>query len=345
MIRILILLFLSTLTLANEKTEKCILDTPDGLVNSLRSSSSAELLKKGYKPCSEKVSWMGGDHEGIDSRYSLPSKINDKEFRTCAEAKDPIEKVLYVLNEKGLFEARRVDKKEEKIYDGDFIYRVVRNEEQIKELKRHKWLKYDESKVPRDKLYEYKVQKAIEFYRHKSKKYSRYYELKKDDPKAKIALYNLVLSSSDGISGIKTSQDYKERPITKEEATKLSLETGARYSMSREGIEELIEFKIANCKITEYEDMKHEKCYDKKAPSGLSSAQLVLKDNKYLTWHDSSYGIWELPLTFEFKGIRYYLYVGAYESYSFLLKFFVDGKDYSIVLPRKCDYFDVWPVS
>ena len=343
MIRILILLFLSTLTLANEKTEKCILDTPDGLESSL--VEYLELEEKGYKPCSEKVSWMGGDHEGIDSRYSLPSKINDKEFRTCAETTNPVEKVLYVLNEKGLFEARRVNKKAEKIYYGGFINYVVRNEEQIKELKRHKWLKYDESKVPRDKLYEYKVQKAIEFYRHKSKKYSRYYELKKDDPKAKIALYNLVLSSSDGISGIKTSQDYKERPITKEEATKLSLETGARYSMSREGIEELIEFKIANCKITEYEDMKHEKCYDKKAPSGLSSAQLVSKENKYLTWNDPSYGIWDFPFTFKFKGIRYYLYIGGYEGYTFFLYFSIAGKVYYIRLPRKCNYFDVYPVS
>ena len=344
MIRILTLLTLSTLTLASEKTEKCILDTPDGLKKSLLENFS-ELAEKGYKPCSEKVSWMGGDHEGIDSRYSLPSKIGDKEYRTCAEASDPPEKVLYVLNELGVFEAKKSDKKEEKIYDGGFIYYVVRSEEQIEKLKKHKWLKFDESKLPDDKVYEYRTQKAIEFYKNESKKYSRYYELKKDDPKAKIALYNLVLSSADGISGIKTPKDYKERPITKEEARELIIDNITRYSMSFEGIEESVKRKIENCKVTDYEDLKHAKCYSKKTPDELISAQLVSKENKYLTLDDSSYGIWKLPFTFEFKGIRYYLYIGAYEGYTFLLKFSVDGKVYSIVLPRKCEYFDVYPVS
>ncbi|MEE2671970.1 MAG: hypothetical protein VYA54_09675 [Bdellovibrionota bacterium] len=344
MIRILTLLTLSTLTLASENSEKCILDTPDGLKKSLVENFS-ELAEKGYKPCSEKVSWMGGDHEGIDSRYSLPSKINDREFRTCAEATDPAEKVLYVLNELGVFEARRVDKKEEKIYDGDFVYYVVRNEEQIEKLKKHKWLKFDESKLPDDKVYEYRTQKAIEYYKSKSKKYSRYYELKKDDPKAKIALYNLVLSSSDGISGIKTSQDYKERPMTKGEARELTLDYRTHYSMSPDGIEESVERKIANCKVTEYEDLKHVKCYDKESHNELISAQLVSKENKYLTWNSRSYGIWDFPFTFKFKGVRYYLYIGGYEGYTFFLYFSIAGKVYYIRLPRKCNYFDVYPVS
>ena len=305
---VLLLLFLSILTLANEKTEKCILDTPDGLEESLYEKIS-ELKEKGYKPCSEKVSWMGGDFEGIDSRLSLPSKISDRGFRTCAEATDPAEKVLYVLNELGVFEARRVDRKKEKVYNGEFVYYILNGTEKIEKLKKQKWLNYDESKLPKDKIYEYKMQKAIEYYKHKSTKYSSYYELKKDDPKAKIALYNLVLSSSDGISGIKTPQDYKERPMTKGEARELTLDYRTHYSMSPDGIEESVERKITNCKVTEYEDLKHVKSYSKKTPGLLLSAQLVSKENKYLTWNDRSYGIWDFPFTFEFKGIRYYLYM------------------------------------
>ena len=120
---------------------------------------------------------------------------------------------------------------------------------------------------------------------------------------------------------------------------------GGFLSSHFEGIEESVKRKIENCKVTDYEDLKHAKCYSKKTPDELISAQLVSKENKYLTLDDSSYGIWKLPFTFEFKGIRYYLYIGAYEGYTFLLKFSVDGKVYSIVLPRKCEYFDVYPVS
>ncbi len=59
MIRILTLLTLSTLTLASEKTEKCILDTPDGLKKSLVENFS-ELAEKGYKPCSENCAYSSG---------------------------------------------------------------------------------------------------------------------------------------------------------------------------------------------------------------------------------------------------------------------------------------------
>ena len=51
------LLTLSTLSLANEKTEKCIIDTPDGLESSL--VEYLELEEKGYKPCSKKFLGWG----------------------------------------------------------------------------------------------------------------------------------------------------------------------------------------------------------------------------------------------------------------------------------------------
>ncbi len=345
MIRILTLLALSTLTLASEKTEKCILDTPDGLKKSLRENFS-ELAEKGYKPCSEKVSWMGGSYKSIDSRYSLPSKINDKEFRTCAETSDPAEKVLYVLNELGVFEAKKSDKKEEKIYDGGFIYYVMRNEEQIDKLKKHKWLKYDESKLPIDKVEEYRTQKAIEFYKSKSKKYSRYYELKKDDPKAKLALFNLVLSKADSVTGIKTSGDYKERPITKEEALSLVEERLKKKPKLQKDKEALINHIVMKCKYTEYEDLRVKRCYQNEDDkTSVYHFSLVSKQNKYLISYGASQPDNDIILTFEFKGIRYYLYDSGYETYSFFLMFSVDGKVYFIDLPKKCDYFDTIPFS
>ncbi len=290
---------------------------------------------------------MGGDFEGIDSRYSLPSKISDKEFRTCVENADPVEKVLYVLNEKGLFEAQRIDKKAEKVYNGDFMYSFLGGPEAKEVLKKNKWLKYDESKVPRDKLNEYKVQKAIELYKSKSKKYSRYYELKKDDPKAKLALFNLVLSSSDGISGIKTPQDYKERPITKEEALSLVEEHIAKAPALVKHKEKMVSDTIADCKFIEYEDFRVEKCYQQNEydQAVVSDISLVSKQNKYLISYGRSQPDNDILLTFEFKGIRYYLYDIGYETYSFLLMFFVDGEVYFIDLPKKCDYFDSIPVS
>ena len=345
-LKVLILLSLSTLTLASEKTEKCILDTPDGLKKSLLEKFS-ELAEKGYKPCSEKVSWMGGDHEGIDSRYSLPSKINDKEFRTCAEASDPAEKVLYVLNKLGVFEAKKLDKNGEKVYNGDAVYSDARDKMRFGELKKNKWLKIDESKLINDKGFEYRTQKAIEFYKSKSKKYSRYYELKKDDPKAKIALYNLVLSSADGISGIKTPKDYKERSITKEEALSLVEEHIAKAPALVKHKEKMIRNTITDCKFIDYEDFRIQKCYQQNEydQAIVYDISIVSKENKYLTWYVGGHDEFEIPFSFTFKGIRYHLYVKGYEGYRFSLMFSVNGKVYSIRVPRKCEYFDVYPVS
>ncbi len=344
-LKVLILLSLSTLTLASEKTEKCILDTPDGLKKSLLEKFS-ELAEKGYKPCSEKVSWMGGDHEGIDSRYSLPSKINDKEFRTCAEASDPAEKVLYVLNKLGVFEAKKLDKNGEKVYNGDAVYSDARDKMRFGELKKNKWLKIDESKLINDKGFEYRTQKAIEFRKSKSKKYSRYYELKKDDPKAKIALYNLVLSSADGISGIKTPKDYKERPITKEEALSTVEERFKKKPKLQKDKEVLINLIVMKCKYTEYEDLRVKRCYQNEDDkTSVYHFSLVSKQNKDLISYGSSQPDNNIILTFEFKGIRYYLYESGYDTYSFSLMFSVDGKVYFIDLPKKCDYFDTIPFS